>query len=170
MICHSRFIRNSEDVDTSPARTWKDVWPDGQGTLPPRRGARVTDAVPTDVPGSDRAEGDREEDEMTQSWTVPMPALVRVSVAEGRPGRVTITWTLDSEPTSEWIAVFDSVSTDPDIRNTVESAYGRPLVLRDLSIIWSVRDSEVRAAIAFVELAVTSANDRIEAERRLRAG
>jgi hypothetical protein len=101
---------------------------------------------------------------MTQTGSVQEPSLVRVSIIESRPGRVTIAWTLNCEPTVEWIAVFDSLSADSDLRGTVDSAYGRPLVMRDQSIIWSVRDSEVRAAISFVELGVTSTNDRLSAE------
>jgi len=101
---------------------------------------------------------------MTQSGTVQEPGFVRVSIVEVRPGRVTIEWTLNCQPSAEWIAVFDALSADADLRSTVESAYGRPLVMRDGSIIWSVRDSEVRAAISLVQLGVTSANDRLSAE------
>lgn len=100
---------------------------------------------------------------MAQSGTVEQPELVRVSIFEARPGRVTIEWTLNCQPSAEWIAVFDSLSADSDLRSTVESAYGRPLVMRDKSIIWCVHDSEVRAAISLVELGVTSANDRLDA-------
>ena len=107
---------------------------------------------------------------MTQSGAAQEPSLVRVSVAESRTWRVTIARTLDSEPTNEWIAIFDSLSADADFRRTDESAYGRPLVLRDKSITWSVRDSEVRAAISFVERGVASANDRFRAERLAGAG
>jgi hypothetical protein len=101
---------------------------------------------------------------MTQSGTDQEPALVRVSIVESRPGRVTVEWTLDCQPTVGWIVVFDSLSADTDLRSTVESAYGRPLVMQNQTIIWSVRDSEVRAAISFVELGVTIANDRLSIE------
>jgi hypothetical protein len=100
---------------------------------------------------------------MTQSGTDHEPTLVRVSVVESRPGRVTIEWTLDCQPTLGWIAVFDSLGADTDLRSTVESAYGRPLVMQNQTIVWSVRDPEVRAAISFVELGVTIANDRLSA-------
>ena len=102
---------------------------------------------------------------MTHSGVVQEPTLIRLSVAEARPGRVTIEWTLSCEPTDEWIAAFDALSADSDLRSCVESAYGRPLVMRDKSIIWSVRDSEVRAAISLVELGVASASDRLAARR-----
>ena len=98
---------------------------------------------------------------VTQSETIKGPSIARVTIASARLGRVTLEWVLSSKPTHEWIGVFDSLSADNDFRRTVESAYGRPLVMLDGTILWSMITAEAQAAIEFVEMNVARASTMI---------
>jgi hypothetical protein len=109
--------------------------------------------------------GDEDDDTMLHPGTVEARSLTRVAVTQARSGRVTIEWTLDGVPTPEWIELFDAASGRTDFRATVPSAYGRPLVMLDGVVIWSVTEDQVRAALSVVAQAL-AATDRELNERR----
>jgi hypothetical protein len=94
--------------------------------------------------------GDEDDDTMLPAGTVEARSLTRVAVTQARSGRVTIEWTLDGQPAPEWIEVFDAASERTDFRATVSSAYGRPLVMLDGVVIWSVTEDQIRAALRVV--------------------
>ncbi len=102
---------------------------------------------------------------MLDAGTVEVRSLTGVAVTQARSGRVTIEWTLDGVPTAEWIEVFDAATERTDFRATVPSAYGRPLVVMDGMVIWSVTEDQVRAALSVVADAL-AATDRELRRRR----
>jgi hypothetical protein len=76
---------------------------------------------------------------------------------------------LDHHPTDAWVEEFDSHGEIRDFRATIRTAYGRPLVVRDGRIIWSVHDDEVQTAVSFVKQGVASVNLRFSRDRLYRS-
>ena len=85
--------------------------------------------------------------------------VLNARVVVARPRRVTIEWVLNTEPAPDWIAGFESASlADGGVRSLVNSAYGRPIVMRGRTIVWAVSEADVQTAVSFVEQAVAHAN------------
>jgi hypothetical protein len=65
---------------------------------------------------------------------------------------------LNDHPSPRWIAAFDAAITAHQCGHAVDSAYGRPLVTLDGTIVWSVIETEMRSAVSAVEVAVSDVN------------
>jgi len=92
---------------------------------------------------------------------VPPSGLITVvdtRLVGSRSHRIGIEWVLDQRPGPAWIAAFNAAMTEPQRGDIVDSAYGRPLVMLDRTILWAVIESEMRAAVVAVGLAVSYAN------------
>lgn len=92
-------------------------------------------------------------------------SVTRVTVIQARSGRVTLEWTLDGAPTPEWVEAFDAASEQADFRRWVPSAYGRPLVVHEGVLIWSVAEDQVPAAMGLVERALAEAQQHLSGYR-----
>jgi hypothetical protein len=95
--------------------------------------------------------------------TVEVPPSESITVVDtrlvgSRSHRISIEWVLNERPSPAWIAAFNAAVAEQQRGNTVESAYGRPLVMLDRTILWAVIESEMRAAVIAVGLAMSYAN------------
>jgi hypothetical protein len=85
--------------------------------------------------------------------------VVNITLADLQVHRVTIEWFLDRQPDAEWIEAFDDTVLNKRVmRAFVPSAYGRPMVMHDATIVWAVRIGDVRCSLALVEKSVVYAN------------
>jgi len=76
--------------------------------------------------------------------------------------RVTLEWSLDRQPDSHWIEAFnDLVRVNGVMRDCVRSAYGRPIVTLDATIVWAARIGDVKSSLAIVEKLIENANARV---------
>jgi hypothetical protein len=102
---------------------------------------------------------------MLHPGTAEPRSVTRVTVTQARSGRVTLEWTLDGAPTPEWVEVFDQASERAEFRRWVPSAYGRPLVVLEGVVIWSVIADQVPAALGLVDRALADTNQRLTGAR-----
>ena len=79
----------------------------------------------------------------------PLLAVISTEVLPMSPNRVSIKWTLSSQPGEEWLAAFrhPSVSSTP-ARHGVTTSYGAPLALSDGVILWSIDAAEMGPAMS----------------------
>jgi hypothetical protein len=90
-------------------------------------------------------------------------AVLKTRLVGARARRVSIEWVLNSQPAPAWIGAFEeAIAVHEPGRSMVDSAYGRPLVMPDETIVWSVIDTEMRSAVLAVESAVLSANSSLD--------
>ncbi len=84
--------------------------------------------------------------------------MVDTRLVGSRSRRVAIEWVINERPTPGWIAAFNAAITDQSGGSFIDSAYGRPLVMLDRTILWAVIESEMRAAVIAVGQAISYAN------------
>jgi hypothetical protein len=86
-----------------------------------------------------------------------------IQVVGKRFHRVTIEWTLSGQPVSGWIEAFDSaLGSAGGFRSHVPSAYGRPMVMRDKTIVWAMFEADAQMAVSLVKRAVSHANAQFD--------
>ena len=89
--------------------------------------------------------------------------IERIHFVESRSHRVTVEWVLEAQPAAVWTEAFDAtVREDGVLRSFVPSAYGRPMVMHDCTIVWAVAPADLQSSLDFVEQTVAHANARLE--------
>jgi hypothetical protein len=90
-------------------------------------------------------------------------AVLKIQVVGKNYHRVTVEWTLDGRPIKEWIDAFnDSMLAAGGYRSFVPSAYGRPLLMDDGTIVWAMFETDMQTAVSYVEQVVAHTNAELD--------
>jgi len=98
--------------------------------------------------------------------SIPPPqgvVVVKAEVVDKRFHRVTVEWSLNGQPVPEWIEAFNrAVLAAGGFHRHVPSAYGRPMVMHDKTIVWAMFEADVQKAASFVDQAVARTNSQFD--------